>query len=101
MTSKQLNEFADAQGKLGSSLGRLLAVAERYPEIKAMDNYMKLQDEIAGSENRISTERRRFNETVKEFNKKVKRFPVNLLPFSTKPYYEVPNYKMEVPELNL
>ena len=101
MTEAQMKAFAESQSQLGGSLGKLLAVAERYPEIKAMANYQDLQNEITGSENRISTERRRFNETVKVFNKKVKRFPVNLLPFSARPYFEVPNAKLEVPELDL
>ena len=66
-----------------------------------METYLTLQDEIAESENKIEFQRRKFNDAVKVYNKKVKRFPAMLLPFSSKPYYEVDKSKMNVPDLDL
>lgn len=66
---------ATASSQLGSALGRLLAIAENYPQLKADRSFLKLQDELAGTENRITVARKRYNEAVKEFRSKVKRFP--------------------------
>lgn len=101
LTPEQLSKYAESQSKLSSSLGKLIAVAEQYPTLKSMDTYLTLQDEIAESENKIEIQRRKFNNTIQKFNNKVKRFPAVLLPFSSKPYYEVAKEKMGVPELDL
>ena len=101
LSSENLSEFAISQEKITESLGRLIAISEQYPKLKSMENYLSLQDEIAGSENRITVERRRFNKAVSAYNKKVKRFPTVLLPFQEKPYYEVPKGKLEQPNLDL
>jgi LemA protein len=72
-------EAAAANAGLTSALGRLLAIAENYPNLKANENFMRLQDELAGTENRISVERMRYNEAVRGYNTTIKRFPTNLL----------------------
>lgn len=68
-----------ANNALTAALGRLLLVVERYPDLKANQNFLALQDELAGTENRIAVERRRYNETVKAYNVFVRRFPNNFL----------------------
>jgi LemA protein len=79
LTPEKMAQFEAAQGQLNSSLGRLLATFERYPDLKANQNYLKLQDELAGSENRISTERRKFNEAVRVYNTYIRSFPQTLI----------------------
>lgn len=88
----QLEKFEQAQGQLGSALSRLLVVAERYPELKATQNFAGLQAELAGTENRISVERMRFNESVQSYNTSVQRMPARLyagmMGFHPKPYFK-------------
>ncbi|HMJ66801.1 MAG TPA: LemA family protein [Candidatus Binatia bacterium] len=88
----QLEKFEKAQGQLGSALSRLLVVAERYPELKATQNFMGLQAELAGTENRIAVERMRFNEAVQTYNTSVKGFPMYVIArafgFQVKPYFQ-------------
>lgn len=72
-------EKAATAGRLEGALGRLLLVAERYPELKSNQNFLALQDELAGTENRIAIERRRYNETVRTYNTKVRQFPTNIV----------------------
>ncbi len=67
-----------AAGKLETAIGRLLLVAENYPDLKASQNFLALQDELAGTENRIAVERRRYNEAVRAYNTAVRRFPTNI-----------------------
>lgn len=85
-------KFQSAQGELSSALSRLLAVVENYPELKANENFLQLQAQLEGTENRISVERKRFNETVQEFNTNIKRFPASVLAgmfgFSEKQYFK-------------
>ena len=71
--------FQQAQDSLGSSLQRLLAVTESYPELKANENFLALQDELEGTENCISTERKLFNDTVQSYNKYIRKFPNNII----------------------
>lgn len=78
LTPEQMAQFEQAQSQLNTSLGRLIASFERYPDLKANQNYLKLQDELSGSENRISTERRRFNEVVRDYNTYIRKFPQNI-----------------------
>jgi LemA protein len=88
----QLEKFERAQGQLGSALSRLLVVAERYPDLKATQNFRDLQAELAGTENRIAVERMRFNEAVQGYNTSVQRLPARLyagaLGFNPKPYFQ-------------
>jgi LemA protein len=79
LTAENIQKFQAAQGSLNSALGRLLAVAERYPDLKANQNFLELQAQLEGTENRIATERRRFNEQVKIFNTYIRKFPNNMV----------------------
>jgi LemA protein len=72
------SERIAANGQLEGALGRLLAIAENYPQLKSNENFLRLQDELAGTENRISVERRRYNETVQDYNNYVGVFPNNI-----------------------
>lgn len=78
-TPAQMEAWMKAQGEVGSALGRLIAIAESYPELKANQNFMELQKQLEGTENRISTERRKYNEQVRNFNAKIRRFPTNII----------------------
>ncbi|RKY52058.1 MAG: LemA family protein, partial [Candidatus Neomarinimicrobiota bacterium] len=71
--------FQKVQGELSSALSRLLAVAENYPQLKANENFLSLQAQLEGTENRIAVERRRFNEVVRRYNTRIRRFPTNLI----------------------
>lgn len=86
------NRFQQVQGEISSVLTRLMAVAENYPQLKANENFLALQSQLEGTENRISVERKRFNEAVQTFNTKIRRFPTNLLAgmfgFEKKLYFE-------------
>ncbi len=92
MTPEDLAAYQQAQGELSQALGRLLAVSERYPDLKANENFRALQVQLEGTENRISTERKRFNEVTQEYNTFVRKFPNNIfgsiLGFKAKPYFE-------------
>jgi len=87
-----LAQWEAAQSRLGGALGRLMAISENYPQLKANEGFMGLQAELAGSENRISVERRNFNEVVQSYNTAVRRFPgmliARLLNFTPKPYFK-------------
>jgi LemA protein len=101
MTPEKMKEFSEMQNQMSQSLGRLIAVGEQYPQIRSNESFLKLQEEVAGSVNRISNERKKFNESVREYNIKIKRFPTNLFPFKEKAYFEVKDSEMETPNLNL
>ena len=75
----QLQQFQAAQGQLSNALSRLLLVSERYPELKANQNFLSLQAQLEGTENRISVERGNFNKTVQDYNVAVRSFPTNLI----------------------
>ena len=79
LTAENIKQFQAAQGSLNSALSRLLAVAERYPDLKANQNFLELQAQLEGTENRIAVERRRFNEQVKLYNTYIRKFPTNLV----------------------
>lgn len=87
-----IQKFQDAQGALGSTLSRLMVVSEQYPQLKANENFMALQAELAGTENRITIERKNFNETAQVFNKYIRVFPKNIwsnmFGFQKKAYFE-------------
>jgi len=89
--AEKLAEFDRAQGQLSSALSRLLVVSERYPELRATQNFQTLQAQLEGTENRISVERGRFNETVQAYNTAVKSFPAvlyaGIFGFRPKPYF--------------
>jgi LemA protein len=93
----------EANNQLTAALSRLLLVVERYPDLKANTNFIRLQDELAGTENRIAVERRRFNEAVRAFNIKIRRFPTNLIAgmfgFEKATFFEVPEERQEAPKV--
>ena len=72
---EKFRQFQDAQDKLSSALSRLLVVAENYPQLKANENFLQLQTQLEGTENRISVERKKFNEATQEYNTTIRRFP--------------------------
>jgi LemA protein len=98
-----INDKIAANNGLSAALSRLLLVVERYPDLKSNTNFIRLQDELAGTENRIAVERRRYNETVKVYNIKIRRFPTNLLAgifgFEKATFFEVPKERQEAPKV--
>jgi len=88
----EFQKFQQAQDSLSSALSRLLVVVERYPDLKANQNFLDLQSQLENSENRIAVERRRFNEAAQSYNTKVKQFPGNIFAgifgFKEKPYFQ-------------
>jgi len=96
-------EAAAANAGLTGALGRLLAIAENYPQLKANENFIRLQDELAGTENRITVERMRYNEAVRGFNTSIKRFPTNVLAgmfkFGEREYFEAEASAQTVPKV--
>lgn len=93
----------DASNELSGALSRLLAISERYPDLKANEQFARLSDELAGTENRISTERRRYNEAVREYNTQLKRLPTNITAkifgFKEEKYFEAPAEAQQVPKV--
>lgn len=91
-SAEELKSFEESQGMITAALGRLIAVAENYPELKANQNFLELQAQLEGTENRIAVARRDFNNTVQVFNQTVRRFPGNilasLLGFNAKAYLQ-------------
>lgn len=85
-------KFQSAQDGLGSALSRLMVVIEKYPELKANENFLNLQSQLEGTENRISVERMKFNEIVKNYNTSIKKFPANIVAnmsgFTAKQYFQ-------------
>lgn len=92
MTEESLRNFDQAQQGLGGALSRLLVAVERYPDLKANQNFMDLQKQLEGTENRIATERKNFNESVNAYNATIRRFPANIYAgmfgFMPKPYFQ-------------
>jgi len=97
-------QFEQAQGALSSALSRLLVVVERYPDLKSNQNFLELQSQLEGTENRIAVERRRFNEVVQQFNSSVQKFPANLVAnmfgFAPKAYFKGAAGSSVAPEVN-
>lgn len=79
LTPEKLKEFQQAQGELGSALGRLIAIQENYPELKANENFRDLQVQLEGTENRINEARNKFNQAVQQYNVVIRSFPKNIL----------------------
>ncbi len=98
-----LARFQQAQNSLGGALQRLLSVTENYPQLQANQNFMALQDELEGTENRIATERMRFNETVQEYNKYIRTFPNNIIAnmngFEKKAYFTATDEAKTAPKV--
>ena len=96
-------QLSSAGAQMDSALARLLVVVENYPTLKANENYLSLQDELAGTENRVKVERDNFNKAVKEYNVKVRRFPSNivagLFDFETKESFEAAAGSQKAPDV--
>lgn len=104
LSEENIARFQQAQDALGSSLGRLLVSVERYPDLKASQNFRDLQAQLEGTENRITVERQKFNEVVRTYNTSVRRFPANIFAhmfgFSKKGYFTADEGTEQAPEVN-
>jgi LemA protein len=98
------DEQIEAANQLTGALGRLLAIAEQYPQLKADQQFARLSDELAGTENRIAVERKRYNDTVQVYNTYIKQIPQNLYArlfgFGEQEYFEVPASAQQVPKVD-
>lgn len=99
----QISDKIAAANELGSALARLLVIVENYPTLKSDQTFIRLMDELAGTENRLAVERQRYNEAVQSYNANIRRFPNNFLAqlygFETAAYYEVPPEAKVVPKV--
>ncbi len=96
--------FQQVQGEIGSVLSRLMAISENYPQLKANENFLALQAQLEGTENRIAVERKRFNETVQSFNTRIRRFPTNIIAgmfnFDQKVYFQAEAGAEQAPKVS-
>ena len=103
LTPEKLAEYQKAQGAVTSALGKLLAITENYPEPKANQNFLELQAQLEGTENRINVARTNFNNTAKEFNTSIRRFPKNILAglfgFEKRAYFEAAEGAEQAPKV--
>ena len=103
MTPAQFEEYVEAQNKVTSALGRLIAVAENYPDLKANTSFLELQSQLEGTENRIAVARREYNDIVKQYNTRVVTFPRNIIAsmfgFSQKEYFAAAEGASEAPRV--
>lgn len=103
LTPESLAKYQKAQGELGAALGKLLAITENYPDLKANENFMALQSQLEGTENRISVERQKFNEAARGYNTVIRQFPKNILAgmfgFEKKPYFEAVEGAEQAPQV--
>ena len=99
-----VEEKAVANNQLSSALARLLVVVERYPQLKANANFIRLQDELAGTENRIAVARKRYNDTVRQFNRRIRMFPSNIIAGSMgleqRDYFEIEESARNAPQVD-
>jgi LemA protein len=104
LAAKSPDETIQAANQQTSALGRLLAVVENYPQLRANEQFNRLMDELSGTENRIATERQRYNERVQTYNTSRRRFPGNLTAkafgFKEYPFFEAPAEAKQVPKVN-
>lgn len=103
ITPEALAKFQEAQSGVSSALSRLLVSVEAYPDLKANQNFLDLQSQLEGTENRISTERTRFNDVAKTFNTMIRKFPANIIAnmsgFTAKPYFKAEEGSEKAPEV--
>lgn len=98
-----LQKLNRTQGELSSALSRLMAISESYPDLKANQNFMELQAQLEGTENRIAVERRKFNESVRSYNADIRQFPKNIIAgmfgFTPKPYFKANEGAEQAPKV--
>jgi len=103
LTPENIQKFQQAQDGLSTALGKLLMITENYPDLKANQNFLELQAQLEGTENRISVERRNFNEAVKDYNTYIRKFPNNLTAgmfgFEKKAYFEAQSGADKAPKI--
>lgn len=103
LDAASIQKFQAAQGALSSALGRLMVVVERYPDLKANQNFLALQSQLEGTENRIAVERKRFNQATKDYNTYIRKFPNNLVAgwfdFEKRAYFEAEKGSEKAPEV--
>ena len=103
LNEESMKKFQAAQGELSSALSRLMVVLERYPDLKANQNFSELQAQLEGTENRISVERKRFNETAQTYNTYIRSFPTNILAgmfgFQPKAYFSAESGAERAPKV--
>ena len=103
-TPEQKQQVIDAANSLGTTLGRLLVLQEAYPQLKSNENFMKLQDEVAGTENRIAVARNDYNAAVQDYNTTRAQFPTvisaKLFGFAEEPYFKAEEGARQVPQIN-
>jgi LemA protein len=103
-SAEDMAKFEQSQGALTSALSKLMVVQERYPELKADKNFLELQSQLEGTENRITIERQRFNESVREFNTAIRVFPGSMIAgskgFKERPYFEAQKGAKEAPKVS-
>ena len=104
MTPEDLKKYQEAQGEVTSALSRLIAVSEAYPDLKANQNFLELQNQLEGTENRIAVERNKFNEVAREYNTQRRTFPTNILAgifnFGEKPYFQAQEGADKAPKVD-
>lgn len=103
LTPEKLAEYQKAQSAVTSALGRLIAVSENYPELKANQNFLELQAQLEGTENRITVARKGFNDATNDYNVTVRKFPANIVAmifgFDQKPYFEADESASTAPKV--
>ncbi|NLM05243.1 MAG: LemA family protein [Clostridiales bacterium] len=96
-------EIIEANQELSSAISRLLVIAENYPELQASQQFIRLQDELAGTENRLAVARQDYNNAVQRFNQRIRRFPTSIIAnkfgFTTQPYFEMSTDAAEAPKV--
>lgn len=101
LTEENLQKYQAAQGELSSALGKLLAITENYPDLKANQNFLELQAQLEGTENRIATERSRYTDAVNAYNQKIRKFPAlitaKLFGFDPKPQFKAEESAAQAP----
>ena len=104
MTPEDLQKYQAAQGDVTNALSRLIAVSESYPDLKANQNFLELQNQLEGTENRIAVERNKFNEVAREYNTKRRTFPTNIIAnffnFGEKPYFQAQEGADKAPKVD-